>query len=81
MREYAARARLDDSHAVCEVGSGAARGQDCEKLLEVAHRREIDVVLVWRLDRCGRSVTDLLATLQELKHLGVGFVSLTEALI
>jgi hypothetical protein len=43
-------------------------------------RREIDVVLVWRLDRWGRSVTDLLATLQELEHLGVGFVSLTEAL-
>jgi putative DNA-invertase from lambdoid prophage Rac len=38
------------------------------------------VVLVWRLDRWGRSVTDLLATLQELEHLGVGFVSLTEAL-
>jgi len=35
---------------------------------------------VWRLDRWGRSVTDLLATLQELNHLGVGFVSLTEAL-
>jgi len=28
----------------------------------------------------GRSVTDLLATLQELEHLGVGFVSITEAL-
>jgi DNA invertase Pin-like site-specific DNA recombinase len=38
------------------------------------------VVLVWRLDRWGRSVADLLATLQELDHLGVGFVSLTEAL-
>ena len=36
--------------------------------------------MVWRLDRWGRSVTDLLATLQELEHLGVGFVSLTEAL-
>lgn len=45
-----------------------------------ARRREIDVVLVWRLDRWGRSVADLLATLQELEHLGVGFVSLTEAL-
>ena len=36
--------------------------------------------MVWRLDRWGRSVTDLLAPLQELEHLGVGFVSLTEAL-
>ena len=51
-----------------------------EKLLDAARRREIDVVLVWRLDRWGRSVADLLATLQELEHLGVGFVSLTEAL-
>ena len=48
--------------------------------MESARRREIDVVLVWRLDRWGRSVADLLATLQELEHLGVGFVSLTEAL-
>jgi len=37
-------------------------------------------VLVWQLDRWGRSVTDLLATLQELEHLDVGVVSLTEAL-
>ena len=51
-----------------------------EKLLEAARRRQIDVVLVWRLDRWGRSVADLLANLQELEHLGVGFVSLTEAL-
>ena len=65
---------------VREVGSGAARREAREKLLEAARRREIDVVLVWRLDRWGRSVTDLLATLQELEHLGVGFVSLTEAL-
>ncbi len=38
------------------------------------------MLLVWRLDRWGRSVADLLATLQELEHLGVGFISLTEAL-
>jgi putative DNA-invertase from lambdoid prophage Rac len=65
---------------VREIGSGAAKREAREKLLEAARRREIDVVLVWRLDRWGRSVTDLLATLQELEHLGVGFVSLTEAL-
>jgi putative DNA-invertase from lambdoid prophage Rac len=65
---------------VREVGSSAAKREAREKLLEAARRREIDIVLVWRLDRWGRSVTDLLATLQELEHLGVGFVSLTEAL-
>ena len=43
-------------------------------------RGEIAVVLVWRLDRWGRSLADLVATLQERSHLGVGFVSLTETL-
>ena len=65
---------------VKEVGSGASQRQLREKLLEAARRREIDAVLVWRLDHWGRSVADLLATLQELEYLGVGFVSLTEAL-
>ena len=80
MREYAARRGWTIAMQVKEVGSGASQRQIREKLIEAARRREIDVVLVWRLDRWGRSVTDLLATLQELEHLGVGFVSLTEAL-
>jgi len=80
MRDYAARRGWTIAMQVKEVGSGASLCQMREKILEAARRREIDVVLVWRLDRWGRSVTDLLATLQELEHLGVGFVSLTEAL-
>lgn len=80
LREYVARRGWTIALQVKEVGSGAAQREQREKLLDAARRREIDVVLVWRLDRWGRSVTDLLATLQELEHLGVGFVSLTEAL-
>lgn len=80
MREYAARRGWTITLQVRDVNSGAARREAREKVLEAARRREIDLVLVWRLDRWGRSVTDLLATLQELEHLGVGFVSLTEAL-
>lgn len=80
MREYAGQRGWTVAMQVREVNSGAAKREAREKLLEAARRREIDGVLVWRLDRWGRSVTDLLATLQELEHLGVGFVSLTEAL-
>ncbi len=80
LRDYAARRGWAIAMQVKEVGSGASQRQMREKLIDAARRREIDVVLVWRLDRWGRSVTDLLATLQELEHLGVGFVSLTEAL-
>jgi len=80
LREYVARRGWTIAMQVKEVGSGAAQRELREKLLDAARRREIDVVLVWRLDRWGRSVADLFATLQELDHLGVGFVSLTEAL-
>jgi putative DNA-invertase from lambdoid prophage Rac len=80
LREYAVRRGWTIAQQVKEVGSGASQRQLRERLLEAARRREIDVVLVWRLDRWGRSVADLLATLQELQHLGVGFASLTEAL-
>jgi DNA invertase Pin-like site-specific DNA recombinase len=80
MREYAARQGWSIVVQVREVGSGASERELREQLLEAARRREIDVVLVWRLDRWGRSVADLVTTLQKLSHLGVGFVSITEAL-
>ena len=63
-----------------EVGSGASSRPKREHLVRAASRREIDVVLVWKLDRWGRSQSDLIITLQDLEAQGVGFVSLTEAL-
>jgi putative DNA-invertase from lambdoid prophage Rac len=63
-----------------EVGSGAKTRPRREELLRATRRREIDVIVVWRLDRWGRSLVDLIATLQELTVLKVGLVSLTEAL-
>lgn len=80
MSEYAAKRNWTIVIQIKEVGSGASQRELREALLAAARRREIDVVLVWRLDRWGRSVADLVSTLQELQHLGVGFVSLTEAL-
>jgi putative DNA-invertase from lambdoid prophage Rac len=65
---------------VKDVGSGAKERSGRESLLKAARRREVDVVVVWRLDRWGRSLPDLMVTLRELTDLGVGFVSLTEAL-
>jgi DNA invertase Pin-like site-specific DNA recombinase len=62
-----------------EIGSGAKKRPRREAVMEAARRRAIDVVLVWRLDRWGRSLADLVVTLKELGELGVAFVSLTEA--
>src|ERR1700730_13028030 len=80
MREYAARRGWTIAAQIKEVGSGAAERELREKLLTAARRRDIDAVLVWRLDRWGRSLVDLVVTLKELSELGVGFISLTEAL-
>jgi putative DNA-invertase from lambdoid prophage Rac len=80
MREYALKRSWIIVTQIKEVGSGASQRELRKALIAAARRREIDVVLVWRLDRWGRSVADLVSTLQELQHLGVGFVSLTEAL-
>jgi putative DNA-invertase from lambdoid prophage Rac len=80
MHEYAAKRGWEVAVQIKEVGSGAVERQLRENLMVAARRREIDVVLVWRLDRWGRSLADLVVTLKELAELGVGFVSLTEAL-
>ncbi len=51
-----------------------------DRLLSACRRRQVDVVLVWRLDRLGRSLKHLIMTLDEFQSLGVAFVSLHEQL-
>ena len=80
MRDYTAKRGWTIAIDIKEVGSGASDREHRKKLIDAARRRHIDVVIVWRLDRWGRSMADLVTTLQELRDLGVGFVSLTEAL-
>ncbi len=80
LRDYANKRGWTIAMQVREVGSGAVERELRQQLIDAARRREIDVVLVWRLDRWGRSLMDLVVTLKELTELGVGFVSLTEAL-
>src|SRR5215510_14585067 len=63
-----------------DVSSGGQERRQRETLMQAARRREIDAIVVWRLDRWGRSVVDLVSTLHELHELGVGFIALHEAL-
>lgn len=80
MRKYAHAREWQIEVEFTEVGSGAKDRPKRAELIDQARRRQIDVIIVWKLDRWGRSVTDLLHTLKELNELGVGFISLTEAL-
>ncbi len=80
LEELAKRRGWKIVRTVREVASGAAKRAKRDELLDAARRREFDAILVWKLDRWGRSVADLVATINELTSLGVAFVSFTEAL-
>ena len=62
-----------------ESGSKETR-PSFSQLMEDARKRKVDIILVWRLDRFGRSLKHLIVSLDELKTLGVGFVSFKESL-
>jgi DNA invertase Pin-like site-specific DNA recombinase len=51
-----------------------------DRLVKDAKRRRFEVLVVWRLDRLGRSLSHLIRLLDELTALGVGFVSLNESI-
>lgn len=79
LREYAKRR----GWRVVMVQQETKSGADVERgaratVINAARRRELDGVLVWKLDRWGRSMVDLVTTLHELDELGVRFVSVTE---
>lgn len=80
MQSYAVRRGWEIVFELSDIRSGAKERAKRESLLKAARRREIDVIVVWKLDRWGRSLADLVTSLSELNELGVAFVSLTEAL-
>jgi len=46
-----------------------------KEMIGQARQRKFDVLLVWKLDRLGRSLKDLINTLDELGSLGIDFIS------
>lgn len=61
-----------------EVSGSVADRPGLAKLKETL--REGDTVVVWRLDRLGRSLKHLIEWINELKAMGVGFESLQESI-
>ena len=56
-----------------ETGSGAQNDRPgLRRILEAARRHEFDALLVYKLDRAGRSALDLLANIQQLVDLHWG---------
>src|ERR1700740_3703661 len=66
----------------CYVDNGVSGKKDSRpqlnRMMQDAHERRFDVVVVWRFDRFARSVSHLLRALETFNSLGVQFVSLSE---
>lgn len=62
-----------------EFASGSKESRpELDKMLKRIRDKEFNAVLVWRLDRLGRSLKHLLQLIEEFRKKGVAFVSLTE---
>lgn len=49
-----------------------------DQMMDDVKKRKVDGVLVWRLDRFGRSLKHLINVLEEMRQLGVSFISYHE---
>jgi DNA invertase Pin-like site-specific DNA recombinase len=89
-----ARVSTDDQNL--DLQRDALKQAGCEQLYEdrvsgtkarrpgleqaLSHLRAGDTLVVWRLDRLGRSLRHLIETVTELQEKGIGFKSLTESI-
>jgi len=81
LRRYAEARGWTSTEYLEEGVSGAKeRRPALDRLMGDARRRRFDVLLVWRLDRLGRSLKHLIVTLDELAALGIAFVSMNEGI-
>ena len=82
LREYASRRGWKVAGEYVDEGiSGSKESRpQLNRLMADAHRRKVDVVLVWKIDRFGRSLKHLVNALADLDAYGVAFVSLRDNL-
>jgi DNA invertase Pin-like site-specific DNA recombinase len=70
--------------AVEYVDHGVSGSKDrrpaLDRLMADCKRRKVDVVVCWKLDRFGRSLTHLVNAIQTLTDAGVGFTSMGEGI-
>src|SRR3977135_2896451 len=82
LREYADRRGwlMVEEYIDHGVSGTKASRPALNRLMADAQRRKIDTVLVWKLDRFGRSLRHLVNAIAELESLGVTFISLRDNL-
>ncbi len=82
LREYASRRGWSLSREYVDQGvSGSKESRpELNQLMADAHRRKFDAVLVWKIDRFGRSLKHLVNALADLCAYGVAFISFRDNL-
>jgi len=82
LREYAARRGFQIVEEYVDHGSSGSKESRpaINRLMNDARRRKFDAVLVWKIDRFGRSLKHLVNALAELEAVGVAFISLRDNL-
>jgi DNA invertase Pin-like site-specific DNA recombinase len=82
LREYAERRGWEIFETYTDTGvSGSKDSRPAlNRLMADACQRRFDAILVWKLDRFGRSLRHLVNFLAELEALGVAFISLKDNL-
>jgi putative DNA-invertase from lambdoid prophage Rac len=82
MREYATRRGLSLVGEYVDSGfSGAKASRPAlDRLMAAASRRDFDCVLVWKIDRFGRSVLHLSQQLASLTSYGVRFIAISQGI-
>ena len=81
LREYCERRQWAITSEFVDVGVSGAKDSRLQlnKLMIGAKQRQFDAVLVWKLDRFGRSLKHLVSALGEFEALGIAFVSLRDS--
>lgn len=82
LREHCSRRGWTITGEYVDIGVSGSKDSrpELNKLVADAHRRKLDAVLVWKLDRFGRSLKHLVNSLAEFESLGIAFISLKESL-
>src|SRR6267154_2267372 len=82
LREHCQRRGWEIVGEYVDVGVSGSKDSrpELNKLVADAKRRKLDAVLVWKLDRFGRSLKHLVNALAEFESLGIAFISLKESL-
>lgn len=80
LESYARRQQWEIVEVFEEKASGTGKRPELDRLLAAARAGTVDSVLVWKLDRFGRSLIDLLENLKVLESERVRFIAVSQGI-